>query len=43
MKPDDKETYSEEEIAARMDGAVRRALKTPPTPTKDFGRQPSCR
>jgi hypothetical protein len=25
MKPDDKEIYSEEEIAARMDGAMRTA------------------
>jgi hypothetical protein len=33
---DDKRPLTESEIAARMDSAVRRALNTPPTPTKEL-------
>jgi hypothetical protein len=32
----DDEEYSEEEIARRRDDAIRRALKTPPKPLKEF-------
>jgi hypothetical protein len=35
-KDEDKSQYSEDEIAARMNRAVRRALNTSPTPAKEF-------
>ena len=35
--PDEEDVpLSESEIAARMSAAIRRALNTPPTPTKDL-------
>jgi hypothetical protein len=36
MTDDKSDPYSEEEIARRMDAAVRRALNTPPKPHKEM-------
>jgi hypothetical protein len=36
MKPSDTETYSEEEIVARREAALKRMLSTPPKPHKEM-------
>ena len=38
MNPDTRD-FSEDEIRRRKDASVRRALNTPPTPTREFFRK----